>query len=140
MTQKSLVSATIIAIVVAVFQGTCSFISSAPPERTTEQLQDEMIGATLEWARLKKFPKEAEDFIIMSKGGMFTRSFYGSFTLEKILLEEWIKESAGLQDAKTTSLDADRIEYSIKPGGGASSAEVIINEKTGKVEFKAIWS
>jgi hypothetical protein len=99
-----------------------------------------MIEATLEWGRLAPFPEDAEDFIIYTKGNMFTRTFQGNFTAPEVALKKWVEQSPGLQDAKVEVISNTQKKYVISPGGRAAYAEVIIDYKTGKVAFRAYWS
>ena len=98
-----------------------------------------MAATTVYWARLADFPKEAKSFEIEAGGSAMTRSFKGSFILESQTLDLWIKHSPGLKDAKVETVSQHIKKYIIKPKE-ALYAEVIINEKTGKVEFHTYWS
>ncbi|MFA5164759.1 MAG: hypothetical protein WC481_04275 [Candidatus Omnitrophota bacterium] len=102
--------------------------------------QTEMKQATLEWARLAPFPKEATNFNIKTEGSMFTRSFRGSFSAPKNVIESWIQKSPGFKDAKIEKIDEGIQKYIITPGGGANWAEVTINYLENKVDFYVCWS
>ncbi|HEX5244416.1 MAG TPA: hypothetical protein VFW23_14230 [Tepidisphaeraceae bacterium] len=101
--------------------------------------QDSPISAALEWARLAPFPSSARDIKIEKDGGMFTREFTISFTAAPDDVSRWIKASPGPASASRTS-DGSVTIYSIKPGGGASFAEVRVDEKTGRVVIHTYWS
>ena len=97
--------------------------------------QEPMKKIALEWARLAPFPKEAKDFRIHTEGNSFSRTFKGDFVASREVLELWIKQSPGFQDAAVTTTAEGALRYIIAPGGGANSASVTINLKTGRVTF-----
>lgn len=99
-----------------------------------------MIECTLVWGRLSNFPDSKSEFDIYTEGNSFTRSFRCSFYLPKSDLDEWIKRSPGLQDAEIQTIDSSKGKYIIKPGGGASYAEVVIDSKNCFVEIYVSWS
>ena len=71
---------------------------------------------------------------------MFTRSFRGSFSAPKNVIESWIQKSPGFKDAKIEKIDEGIQKYIITPGGGANWAEVTINYLENKVDFYVCWS
>ena len=99
-----------------------------------------MIILTLKWGRLAPFPKEIENFVILTEGNPMTRTFKGSFNCRQNVLDSWIKSSPGLQDAKVESISKKIKKYIISPGGDASYAEVLIDFTINKIEFKVYWS
>lgn len=101
--------------------------------------QDSAISATLQWARLAPFPASARDRKIETDGGLFTSEFTISFTAPPGDVSRWIKASPGPASASHTS-DGSVTIYSITPGGGASFAEVRVDEKTGRVIIHTYWS
>jgi len=101
--------------------------------------QAKAISASEDWARLAPFPANAHDRKIETDGGMFTRGFTISFTAPPDDVGRWIKASPGPASATLTS-DGPVTIYSIKPGGGASFAEVRVDERTGRVIIHTYWS
>jgi len=93
-----------------------------------------------EWARLAPFPSSAQHLSITTTGSAFSREFNGSFTASPEDLKQWIEQSPGLSDAVQEHLSPMIVKYNIKPGGGASSAAVIINFNSGEVAIRTCWS
>ena len=102
--------------------------------------KSQMLDVTREWARLAPLPESKTDFIITTTGGMFTRGFSGSFVAPEADLKKWVADSPGLSSAVTVTLPSGAIKFDIIPGGGAAFAQVVVDFKTGKVEFKTFWS
>ena len=102
--------------------------------------QKEMWSTTHEWTRTAPLPPEAQNVEIHTEGGSFTRQFRASFQWrDKAAMKAWIAASPGLSDAKiTTEADGTRV-YQIKPGGGASFAEIRIHPDL-RVEINTCWS
>lgn len=123
--------------------GALFFLFSIPTndrDNHDPEMKAEMIEATLEWARLAPFPQNARNFEISTKGNPFTRTFTGSFTASEQSIKSWVERSSGLRDAETEVINEGEIRYIIKPGGGASVAEVRIDYNSGGVWFYASWS
>jgi hypothetical protein len=97
------------------------------------------INATLKWGRLATFPQSASDFVITPEGNMFTRAFRVSFSAPPEDIARWVNESPGLREEHPNKEGSLR-KYSIKPGGGAQHAEVVINDSTNQVRVYVAWS
>ena len=126
-----------------VLAGASYFLLSSPTNNRDNHdpvKKAEMIETALEWARLAPFPQDVKDFKVFTEGNAFTRTFKGSFTASEQSIRSWVKQSIGLRNAKTKVISEGKIRYIIKPGGGANSAEVIIDYSSGRVEFIASWS
>lgn len=70
---------------------------------------------------------------------MFTRSFRVSFDAETAVIDEWREESPGFADAEVEARSDGTVKYTIKPGGGANWAEVIVGPD-GHVSVYVSWS
>ena len=99
-----------------------------------------MIQDTILWCRIAVFPEQATEFDISVGGNAFTREYKGRFIASKEVIEQWILNSNGLQEAEPEAISDGVFEYNIKPGDGAQFAEVVVDFNTGTVTFKTYWS
>jgi hypothetical protein len=106
----------------------------------TADHEKEMWLTTHEWTRTAPLPPEAQNTEIRTEGGAFTRQFRASFQWrDKTALNSWIAASPGFSDATIiTAADGTRV-YQIKPGGGATFAEIRIHQDL-RVEINTYWS
>ena len=127
----------IVLVVISVFLVFCIF----PPNVVMNFIpfyHDKMIQDTVEWCRIDDFPVQGIEIEV--KGSVFSREYVGSFIASKELVDVWVENSPGLQNAKTEILSKGVIKYIITPGGGAQYAEVVIDFEYGKVTFRTYWS
>lgn len=102
--------------------------------------QKEMLQLTLAWARLEPLPPHADNLSVSTEGSAMTRSFRVSFSAPQDEIDAWLQQSPGTSSTFAQILDADRLKYTIEPGGGASRAEVIVDTKNHTVEIYVSWS
>jgi hypothetical protein len=99
------------------------------------QMQSEMVSATILWGGLAPFPATAKDFTIKTEGGMFTRTFRGSFSDDPENILNWLKSSRGFQQGEKKE---DKII--LKTGEGAAYGEIILSPDNSRVIFRVSWS
>lgn len=99
-----------------------------------------MIKCTLEWGRLAPFPKTAQDFDIWTDGTMFTRTFLGSFSDTPAAIDEWLKQSPGVQEGQSEIMSDQSVRYVLKTGEGAAYGEVIVTPNHSHIYLKVYWS
>lgn len=100
------------------------------------------LKVTKEWGRLADFPAHSRIAKLDVQGSMFTRGFVVIFEAPAAEVEQWIKDSPGLSDAKTTTTvqeDGSTL-YQVTPGGGAQFAEVLISASKKLVRIHVFWS
>ena len=97
---------------------------------------------TIEWARLRPFPVEAQSFTIVTGGGMFTREFRVSFFGDPTAITAWVAGCPGVADPKTTKTESPdgSVTYEISAGGGAAFAELIHHPARGTISIRTYWS
>ncbi len=128
----------VILIILLCLSASC-MASSNTRDNKNPIAKKQMTEITSEWARLAPIPDLKTEYNIYTEGNSFTRSFKSSFYLPKADLEKWIKQSTGLCDAEIEVIDNTK-KYTIKPGGGAQYAEVVIDFKKCYVEIYVCWS
>src|SRR5438552_3669133 len=99
----------------------------------------EMLRATLIWGRLAPLPKTAQDFKIVTEGGMFTRAFRASFKAPIADIENWLKESPGTREITPETTSPTTRRFQISPGEGAQHAEVTVDNSSGFVSIYVYW-
>jgi hypothetical protein len=109
-------------------------------ENSLPFMRARMIKPVLEWGRLAPFPKTALDFTIVTEGNSFTRAFRAEFEAGPKAIATWIAASPGLRESEIERPSPDVRLFRIKPGGGATLAEVEINDRTGHVKVYVAWS
>ena len=102
--------------------------------------QEAMMTSVLEWGRLMPFPANATNISIETEGSSFTRSFRSSFVAPKQDIQTSIKDSPGINEATPQEISDNKVKYIIAPGGGANTAEVIIDFTLNKVDIFVSWS
>ncbi|MEL7570473.1 MAG: hypothetical protein AAGU14_07925 [Eubacteriaceae bacterium] len=128
----------VVLIILLCLSASCMASSNAR-DNYNPTAKEQMTEITSEWARLAPIPDSKTEYNIYTEGNSFTRSFKSSFYLPKADLEKWIKQSPGLCDAEIETIDNTK-KYTIKPGGGAQYAEVVIDFKKCYVEIYVCWS
>jgi GGDEF domain-containing protein len=68
----------------------------------------------------------------------FTRSFRASFIAPKQDIQDWIKDSAGLNETTPNKLSENKVQYIIAPDG-ANTIEVTIDYGLNQVEIYVSW-
>jgi hypothetical protein len=101
--------------------------------------QASAMDCILEWGRLAPFPTSAQQMPITIHGSMFTREFRTSFVAPPEDIEEWLRRSPGTREAVVTTPAGVR-HFQITPGGGASFAEVTVDDMRHRVTVRAYWS
>lgn len=98
--------------------------------------------ATIEWARLSPFPREAQSFTMVTGGSMFTREFRVSFFGDPEAIAAWVRSCPGMADSKTTRTESPdgRVTYEIAAGGGAVFAELVHHPARGTISIRTYWS
>lgn len=134
--KKSII--TIIILIILCLSVSC-MASSNTRDNKNPIAKEQMAEITSEWARIAPIPDSKTQYNIYTEGNSFTRSFKSNFYLPKADLEQWIKHSPGLCDAKIETTGNTK-KYTIKPGGGAQYAEVVINFDKYYVEIYVYWS
>jgi hypothetical protein len=81
------------------------------------------------------FPASATHVSIETEGNSFTRSFHAGFAAPKPDIQAWIEDSPGLKETMPEELSGHKVKYAIRPGGGASRAEVTIDYVLNQVEI-----
>lgn len=128
---------TIILITLLCMSASC-MASSNTRDNISPIAKEQMTEITSEWARIAPIPDSKTEYNIYTEGSSFTRSFKSNFYLPKADLEKWIKQSTGLCDAEIETMENTK-KYTIKPGGGAQYAEVVIDFKKCYVEIYVYW-
>lgn len=95
----------------------------------------DMLDTTLKWARLAPLPENINGFFIRAEGTPFTRSYRTQFYATPVDIAAWVNASPGLMDARITTNPDGIQQYIIAPGGGASYAEVIIDDRQNLVKI-----
>ncbi len=98
------------------------------------------IDATLVWGRLAPFPASAQEVAITAEGSMFTREFRASFVAPAADIEEWLQRSPGTREAVPTAPSPGVRHFQITAGGGASFAEVTVDDTQQRVFIHVYWS
>lgn len=132
-------SITIIILIMLLCLSASCMASSNTRDNKNLIAKEQMAEITSEWARIAPIPDSKTKYNIYTEGNSFTRSFKSSFYLPKADLEQWIKQSPGLCDAEIETMENTK-KYTIKPGGGAQYAEVVIDFKKCYVEIYVYWS
>lgn len=130
----------LIAFIFIIFIGVIFFSRFSSLDTMVYRNKDKMIESTLRWGRLAPFPKNAENFVITTEGGPFTRSFRAKFNASEGIIRLWVKNSPGFGDAKREVMAAGKEKYIINPGDGAGYAEVVIDYANKHVEIYVSWS
>lgn len=102
--------------------------------------QASALEVTKEWGRLADFPAHSKVTEIDVRGTMFTRGFVVVFEAPLPEIEQWVKDSSGLAEAKVTLQEDGSTLYKMDPGGGAQFAEVVIWVSEGLVRIHVYWS
>jgi hypothetical protein len=95
---------------------------------------------TLEWGRLAPFPPSAQQLKIVTRGSPFTREFEVFFAAPREEIEEWLQQSPGTREATFTAPSPGVRHFLIAPGGGASFAEVTVDDTKSCVSIRVYWS
>jgi hypothetical protein len=98
------------------------------------------IQTVMEWGRLADFPVPPKKLSIQATGSMFTRGFRVRFQAPAAEVEKWLKASPGIGDSALERPTSTTRKYSIRPGGGAQHAEVIVDDQTHTVMIYVYWS
>ena len=98
------------------------------------------IETTLEWARLAPLPVAKVRVHVEVTGSVFTREFRLTLRAKPDDVDEWLKSSEGIKDARVTTHANMLTKYAILPGGGAQFAQVLVYPKIGEVVIRAYWS
>jgi hypothetical protein len=120
---------------------TVSFIAivSAGSVYISQANRQSAINTTILWARLSPFPPQVRNLRVAGKGSMFTREFVISFDAPPKVIQQWIASSPGPSSATLTATGSVTM-YAITPGGGASFAEVKVDNSSGHVVIRSYWS
>ncbi|NEZ61347.1 hypothetical protein D0962_00925 [Leptolyngbyaceae cyanobacterium CCMR0082] len=103
-------------------------------------MQQHMIDVAWEWGNFAPIPPEATDLQIMTSGSSFSRTFKGSFSAERSILEKWIQDSPGLNLDEGTRLESGKFRYTISPNGGAGFGSVDLDPQGNMIYFTVSWS
>jgi hypothetical protein len=99
----------------------------------------EMARTTLQWGRLAPFPATARDFGIRSEGGLFTRSFRGSFSDTPAHVEAWLAASPGVARGGCTPVpEGERCV--LRTARDVGYGELVLSKDKSHVTFYASWS
>ncbi len=103
-------------------------------------LQQHKTDVAWEWGQFAPLPESAANFHIDTSGSPFTRTFSGSFSADRKILEQWIKDSPGLEFENGEKLGSGKIKYVITPGGGAGFGYVEFDSTAKIIIFTISWS
>ncbi|MBX2863649.1 MAG: hypothetical protein KTR27_08840 [Leptolyngbyaceae cyanobacterium MAG.088] len=81
-----------------------------------------------------------KDFQIKTSGSSFSRTFSGSFSAERSILEKWLQDSPGLNFNQGTRFKSGIIRYTISPSDGAGFGTVDFDPKENMIYFTISWS
>lgn len=93
----------------------------------------------LAWARLADVPADVRNLAVSTRGNMFSREIELTFTASQQQIDDWLRRSPGLADAKAIRSDGVLV-YEIKPSEGVSEARVTLHLESGRVVVFAQWS
>ena len=71
---------------------------------------------------------------------MFTRGFHASFVAPAADIDQWLQQSPGTREASPTTPSLGLRHFEIAPGGGASHAEVTVDDIQHCVSIYVYWS
>jgi hypothetical protein len=91
------------------------------------------------WALLAPLPVQEKDIKIKAKGAMKNQQFTISFEAEAKTIENWLRKSAGPARAKKIIQETGNTIYKIKPGKGASFAELRLSKDKTQVQIEVHW-
>ena len=97
------------------------------------------ISKTLAWSGLSPFPASKKNLQIETEGGIFTRGFRISFQAPPEDIKRWWQQSLGTNSTIPAIIESER-RYELTPHGGANSASVTVNMKSGLVKIYVSWS
>lgn len=103
-------------------------------------MQQHMIDVAWAWGNFAPIPAAAGDLQIMTSGHALSRTFSGSFTAERSVLEQWIQDSPGLNSEQGVRLESGAIRYSISPNTGSSFGTVDLDPEKNIIYFTVSWS
>jgi hypothetical protein len=98
-----------------------------------------MVRTTLQWGRLAPFPATARDFGIRAEGGLFTRSFRGSFSDTPAHVEAWLAASPGVSSADCTKV-AEGARCVLRTTRDVGYGELVLSPDKSHVTFYVSWS
>ena len=130
-------------VVLGVLAGTLFAIAIAAASGVAwyrQHEREQAIALTREWARLAPFPQQTTALEISTEGGAFTRAFRTSFRAPPALIERWLLDSPGTREAQPEHLKTGARKYQIRPGGGASGAELTVGAGADTVSIYVYWS
>jgi hypothetical protein len=130
-----LIAATFIYFGVFVF----SVISWLAAEKQSAQDPKVAISKTLRWSGLSPFPASTKNLQIETEGGIFTRGFHVSFQAPPEDIKRWWQQSLRTNGSIPAIIESDR-RYELTPHGGANSASLTVNLKSGLVKIYVSWS
>jgi hypothetical protein len=116
-----------------------SVISWIAAEKQSARDPKVAISKTLAWSGLSPFPASKKNLQIETEGGIFTRGFHVSFQAPPEDIKRWWQQSLRTNGSIPAIIESDR-RYELTPNGGANSASVTVNLKSGLVKIYVSWS
>lgn len=95
---------------------------------------------TQEWARLARFPAGLKDLQVQVRGTSFTREFRVEFRAPRAAINAWLSRSPGTRNVNPVVRPDGSLLYSIRPGGGAQFAELLVSDDGTHVRIRTYWS
>ena len=98
------------------------------------------IDAACSWGGLAPLPESATDLEVLTGGGAFTRTFHITFAAPEAAIEEWVKQSPRLRQARPVTTGT-RDRYEVRPGEhGAAGGWVEVDRAAHRVVIEIMWS
>lgn len=126
----------IIALLVILLVGSSVWL----PGHLASRRDESAIACVREWARLAPLPATARDVQIVTKGGMFSRTFWVTFRDQKSVIEEWLRASPGTRHITLKNPQPKARHFKLDPGGGAQRAEIDVDPGGERVSIYVCWS
>jgi hypothetical protein len=98
------------------------------------------IKCTLEWGRLAPIPQTAGNVKITTEGSSFSRSFRLFFKAPDPDIEKWLHDSPGSSECQPSFPSPGIRHFEMKPGGGATQAELTVDDNQHTVAIYVAWS
>lgn len=102
--------------------------------------RDAVTDTILTWGRLAPFPSTAQDLTFERTGNMFTRGYRATFTAPAADIEQWLRQSPGIERFRPPTSPSGIRYFEIEPGGGAMWAEVKVDDAQHRVDIYVCWS